>query len=769
MISSLTHTFTVSSVNKTFTTSTFTNVIKRRESILYRDSVPMSAANIAYVTSEEIAPSRNLSIADRSVSLEANRITNKIIRTESSIDQFTISTENFVVTDIFTDVTGTIAAIPLFYVHILDTSQLPRGTGDILGAGVNLLEVKILDSTFSILGLEEFKINYNNGYVYSNLLSKYIASDDYTLYYVQYTVDNNGSIQTYVDLLDNSPVFHLATLDDLTASMLLDPTSNAYLIEEISNAFEITLPRISTYAYKSTVDARIQLLQPVVEDTDNPWYIRVSNGKFFTNLDGSLHKYYIAEFLSQSFFPAIPQKTITSERSTVVNNTIIKLDRDNVVINADESIFLNIFINDVNDIGLYALTTNTSLVGTIASNGVLWSMWSEAIPIGIRSIDKRSGFIDLEGIELKNNNIVRSSYVFTETQYELSLLNFNPVMNQSIVQQRASIFLDPEVGIYSKTQTLYYLLSDKSGKVVQSNWDRFNNTTQLLDDGKQVYYESFPSFLQTTNPSGLDYLDPTTHKFISDFTVEVTGNTDNFLVLGDVTVGEATSVAQLTTIDTRIQGGGIREDSWDQAVIKDPHVQWFWDKGSWDGAPYPGAASYCVEVPVALLEGAGGNFTAAGITDVINKHTALGVYPVIKGAGVDITLSGLIPQSDGITFNWTSRGYPEKVIYYNIYHSTSENGPWTTATASPILHVVSGHNYTVTGLRLGVEYYLAVIGGALDSETGEFLPLPSQSLSDQVAGVASIGTGVEPQTKFRTYAPHTIIDSTVLTHTFTVV
>jgi hypothetical protein len=134
--SSLAHTFTVSQVEKVYGASTFTNVIKRRESILYRNTVPNSAANISYVVSEKITPQRNLSIADRSTALEANRITNVTSRTESGIESFTISTENFVVTDIFTDETETIAALPLFYKHVISHTHLPRGVGDALAAGV---------------------------------------------------------------------------------------------------------------------------------------------------------------------------------------------------------------------------------------------------------------------------------------------------------------------------------------------------------------------------------------------------------------------------------------------------------------------------------------------------------------------------------------------------------------------------------------------------------------------------------------------------------
>jgi len=45
------------------------------------------------------------------------------------------------------------------------------------------------------LNITEKLVDTSNGILYSNLIPEYIASDNTTFYYIQYTVDNNGDIQ----------------------------------------------------------------------------------------------------------------------------------------------------------------------------------------------------------------------------------------------------------------------------------------------------------------------------------------------------------------------------------------------------------------------------------------------------------------------------------------------------------------------------------------------------------------------------------------------
>lgn len=636
--------FTVQSVSKTWDTDIRLNVIKRRENISYRSSVPAAGANIAYLSSAEVASDNNVSVADRSTSLSANRIRDIGITTISSSKVFSINTDSFVVTDIFTEPSNTLNEIPLFYKHVIPDARLPRvdfeGEDFSLDTGVTLVSLEILDADKHATRIADLKVDYSNGIIYSNLLSEFSTSSSYTTYYLKYTVNNNGVVETFVDLLDNSPVYRVATFDDLTASLsIIQDGRKVYLIEETSDGFEVTLPTVGTYSFQPVATSRIQALKPASSDITEPWFVRVTNGQFFSNIGGTLYKYHIAEFLSQVFSPEPPIKE-ASERSTILGDTLIKLDHENVNQSSDLGLYVNVHIYDDDGEGVAAFTTDDSQVGIIASNGEAYEKWSSTTRRGIRSIDHRSGFVEIEGETLASDWEVRSSYWFDETNYEFTLINFNPVSNQEALNTRISLFLQPDSPADDKDQSLYYLKIDESGKVFESNWDSVG--VQLLIDEGRLYYERLPDFL--TTESGMigepNYVDPSSVQyFIDNYTVEGTQGGE-FLVLGDITVAQNTSVDQVDTIDTRLRGGGITEESYDEVAEREPEARWFWDEGYWDGLPYPGTASYMVEVPVEIMQDAGGNFTASEVRDIVERHTAFGVYPLVRAYGVDIEYTG---------------------------------------------------------------------------------------------------------------------------------
>lgn len=64
---------------------------------------------------------------------------------------------------------------------------------------------------------------------------------------------------------------------------------------------------------------------------------------------------------------------------------------------------------------------------------------------------------------------------------------------------------------------------------------------------------------------------------------------------------------------------------------------------------------------------------------------------------------------------------------YNVYYSTTPDGPWIKANITLINDVSSGNSYTITGLTEGVLYYIIVVGGKLN-EQGIWVPLSGQSI-----------------------------------------
>lgn len=644
---SLGHEFTVGSVTFGTSIDIKVNVIKRRESIVYQSSVPANSTNIAFVGGAKISSEKNLSIADRSTSLAANRVRELNFTTIVATKTFNISTDNFVVTDVFVDETNTLSPLPLFLKHTLNTTLVPRDADGDLDNGVTLLEITLLDSLLQPIKTNELKIDRTKGIIYNNLVSKFTSSGDYVAYYVKYVVNDNGSINNYISLLDNETIYSLAEFDDLTIFMTIKTDGRkVYLIEEIPSGFAVTLPIIGTYAFQSLNSARIKILPPVPQGIADTWFTRIANGKFVTQVRGLQKKYFIAEFLSQAFDPEPPTKKVTLETSTILSSTVIKLDQENIRQDSALSLYINILVNDKDDVGQAAFTTDSSIVGNVASNGKPWNQWSNTNRFGIRSIDHTKGFIDIDGLVLKSDWVITSNYYHNEDKYEFTLVNFNPISNKNVLTSRVSLFIDPDGIGESSTQTLYFLRSDETGKVVESNWPDFDNDTmQWTVSGLDVYYESYPSW-KPTSPHVV---------FVDSFTVE--GTSGDFLLLGDITAASATHPDEFESMDSRRRGGGIIDTEIDDLVATFPEAQWYWDVGYWDGIPYPGNASYLAEVPVDILTDAGGVFTQAQVTDIINKHTAAGVYSVVKAYGLEVTVSGINPSANSITLEWVSDEY----------------------------------------------------------------------------------------------------------------
>lgn len=90
-------------------------------------------------------------------------------------------------------------------------------------------------------------------------------------------------------------------------------------------------------------------------------------------------------------------------------------------------------------------------------------------------------------------------------------------------------------------------------------------------------------------------------------------------------------------------------------------------------------------------------------------------------------------------------------IKFNIYHSLSDNGPWTLASPTPISFSEDGEqSTTVSGLAAGTYYYMRIIGGRVEDET--FIPLMSQIIGTSVAGGTTDFSSlyIDPPLEFQT-------------------
>ncbi len=119
--------------------------------------------------------------------------------------------------------------------------------------------------------------------------------------------------------------------------------------------------------------------------------------------------------------------------------------------------------------------------------------------------------------------------------------------------------------------------------------------------------------------------------------------TNRFLIVGKYAVGSNRGLKDVDLVDTRVRGGGIKEEFITDFKGSYPQVKWFHDIGHYDGTPFPGAASVLADLPASLLEVNGGIFGKEQIDSIVKHHLSFGVYPVIR---FYCTNTGLIKHED---------------------------------------------------------------------------------------------------------------------------
>jgi len=166
-------------------------------------------------------------------------------------------------------------------------------------------------------------------------------------------------------------------------------------------------------------------------------------------------------------------------------------------------------------------------------------------------------------------------------------------------------------------------------------------------------------------------------------------------------------IKTITKIDVRQRGGGLREDS---SLSSTEEATRCYDLGFNDGTPYPGTACFFVEVPVEIFDGAGGSLKTNEVREIVEKHIALGVYPVIHTYGIDPKITNVVIGDGSVALTWT---HADIDVSYKVFYSAVRDGEWTQANSTPQNEDPAGNTYTVTGLENGVVYYLYVVGGKI--------------------------------------------------------
>lgn len=736
-ISSFYNSFTLSGITYQTYPDIRLNIKKRRVNILYKSLTDSTHVNLAHLMGEKPSPEDNLFLSDQGRCLPQNTIYYEDEYITTSGYSFTIKGKDFLVTDQFTTDTATQEETPLFFCHEF------KGYNSSLSDWDNrvLVSFEILNQLMEPQTLSEYKLDSTTGKLYNNLVC---SETPLEVFYVRYSVKVSGALYTYHELLNNVPAFHEASYDDLNEWNNLSITSKAYFFEATpgGQSYTITLPAggAAKYAYKERDTSRIYAKYPTAEDVSEPWYLRITNGEFIAPVrvgESSYRscKYKISEFLSQSFNPYYPYKFINKELSTWIHANLVKVSR-NVVDDAGGGLYIDVVIYDADETAAEtAYTTNSSLVGTTIGNATYQT--------GILSVNQQDGLIQITNTIPEDRKIYVNYYTEAD-EYDFTEVDFNPLSNVNILNQRIVIYIVPETTTTgSLSSSLHYLRVNKEGKVTFCSQARDGTgsidggTVKLLaedfdTDGEPthtIYYD------KPSTASGLRWRPADEYagvfagyadniSFVDKYTVKTslaskTGLSEQwllnlqenpqFLPICEAYVGESIAPQALTELDVRVRGGGILEEHQTDALAEQPEAAWYWD----DEQPYPGAGSFVVEIPQSLL--ADETFTLADVKDIVNRHVDFAHYPVIRtyGAVKPVIVSGIVQADliDNITVSGTVQlKWPTYGPYttYNVYYSSLPDKQFTCHNSSELTDATPMNSYSVSNLYPRTLYYFYI-------------------------------------------------------------
>jgi hypothetical protein len=94
-----------------------------------------------------------------------------------------------------------------------------------------------------------------------------------------------------------------------------------------------------------------------------------------------------------------------------------------------------------------------------------------------------------------------------------------------------------------------------------------------------------------------------------------------------VHVREHAKVEDVTIMDARTRGGGLRKEITKQQIETKSIVSTsYWDMGTFDGMAYYTICVLLIELPKAVLTKNGGHFNEKEVNDIVRRYVAFGIH-----------------------------------------------------------------------------------------------------------------------------------------------
>ena len=637
------------------------HVHNRVERFAYSDDIASVSAALDYIESSPITPDNNLRVVNRTglVPRNAPRLNDEKVNHDTFFGtSYTSWSSEILATNVsVTDEQG--LQKPLFWKH-----RLPDNTTE-----VSLVEVSRGNRNQVDSG---YYVDLTAGYIFTNYKNFFnVKTGAYRIFYVV-SVDSLG-VSTEA-MLSPEPAAKEATWEDIDISTgLLYTTYPIYTRSTGGSLYTFSFNTNSQWFVRSFGRSLIQPLRPMALDAESSWFMRISNGQFYAETNGTVRNYYIPEYHRQPFSPSAPYIFSSYGKMDYVNSSVLKFPRDSIAVGT--GLPMSLIIRDYDGTLVKVLSTDNSLEGLrYGSENVFYETDK------ILDVDNANGFISL-GIDILPSWDFVASYYYEADDYEYTGIDLNPVYNSSIQDKVVVIYCKPDQTNIVTDTAIYHLVVDDDGKIVDTNdpdlalWSAgpSPNTNTIVGDS----YDDFITNYCTNGSSGIGYM-----------------------VLVELLVSAEGDLRDTIVYDVRSKG--LRPTS-DSVLAANPRLVNSAIMDNDQGLLVPKNNVVVIELPYSLLESYGGNLTEAKILDSVKRHLSVEVYPVIKWTGPDSNLSATQTASGEAELTMTWDG----PATYKLYRKTNITEDWTeihsvTQTSEPTNRIIQ---HTDTGLTAGVYYY----------------------------------------------------------------
>ena len=349
-----------------------------------------------------------------------------------------------------------------------------------------------------------------------------------------------------------------------------------------------------TYSVKLKRYRGIYARMPNNLDPFENWYLQVHSGRFQLETrdsnESTLYTYYLPEHLAQMSVEGA-LINVTDEIPQVIDDTTLQL--------ADSPLYVEV---DFDQNGQRIITNLT--------------VTSDGKEIKVADYNAAAGIVYLAE-HIDHTTDIRVDYTYKNSWYEY----------RGYYDESKDYFVHLDLNPFEgHTYSAY-----------QSNNTYVERPTKELFN-QVIYLYIRPAETRRLNPNGQYVMVPGSrqiytlfHRIGRELTESDPMYTEQVQKLAKIYVKPNSNRSDITVIDTRQRGGGLKESISQDLIDKfEPEANYYWDIGFLDGKAYPGNSVVIVRLPKTILKEHGGRFTESEVEAAVDKHIAFGSYYIIE-------------------------------------------------------------------------------------------------------------------------------------------